>query len=107
MIRGLASLLLLLGLLAMLPGGGTAHVPSEDPAGVKAESVLEAALRGAEPAGQSAEPADEPNSALLGRAPGAPGSAGALPLPLSSDALPHQTHAPFHARAPPLRDVRA
>jgi hypothetical protein len=105
MIRRLAKLLLILGLLAMLPGGGLIGGAAAGPEGVKAEAVLDAALRGAEPREQSVEPGDEPPATIFRHAPLAPGHAGRTPAPLASGDLSHLNHAPFRARAPPRRDV--
>jgi hypothetical protein len=104
MLRAIAPLLLLLGLLASLPGAGGA-LAHESQATV--EAVLDAAARTAEPREKSSDPTEEPAAALLRATRARVGVRRCAPV-LPNAALPaHRQPAPFHARAPPSRNVPA
>jgi hypothetical protein len=98
MIRSLASLLLLLGLLAI--PGGTAGEFQPRP-GITAEAVLDAAVRAAEPAERPTESDDPPHAALLRQTPDIDHSH-SHHAPGAADTVARHRHAaPFRARAPP------
>jgi hypothetical protein len=102
MIRSLASLLLLLGLLAI--PGGTAGEFLPRP-GITAEAVLDGAVRAAEPAERPTEPNDPPHATLL-RQTSDPDHSHAIRAPGAADTVArHRQAAPFRARAPPNRNV--
>lgn len=108
MTRSLASLLLLLGLLAVLPGWGGSRPAEATNVGVKA--VLEAGFRGAEricPPKPGDEPGDEPTAALLPCQAAARGPRRWCPAPARSAETPRVAAAAYRARAPPVADVRA
>lgn len=107
MIRGVASLLLILGLLAMLPGmGGALSAPGEA-SRLKAEALLDPVLRRADPAGCTGADAGDPAAPAALEA--LPSSDGARPLSLTPYSTPPLRHrpGPMQARAPPGGDVRA
>ena len=100
MIRGLAPLLMLIGFLAASPGGG-GHSLNEGPTDLQAQAVLEVAVRTAEPA----SPGDEPVAAFLHDAANISGAAAINASVRTHGAVARPPHAPFRARAPPIRDV--